>query len=151
MVTLESINSFLEQKTLAIAGVSRKETKFGNILYKELAGKGYTVYAVNPAMESYKGNVCYPTVSNLPEGVTGLVIVTNPSQTLTLIKEGEAAGIRNFWVQQGAESNEAMEYAAQGNSSNIIFKECLMMHARPVSSIHSAHRFFRKLFGKFPR
>jgi predicted CoA-binding protein len=149
MNSLQSINRFLDQKTLAVAGVSRKDTKFGNILYKELSGKGFTVYPVNPAMETYKGKVCYPTVKALPDGVNGLVIVTNPDQTLKLIREGEEKGIRNFWVQQGAESKEAMEYAETSNS-NIIFKECLMMFAQPVRSIHGVHRFFKKLFGKFP-
>ncbi|MDD5507577.1 MAG: CoA-binding protein [Bacteroidales bacterium] len=149
MTSIQSINRFLEQKTLAVAGVSRKETKFGNILFKELTGKGFTVYPVNPAMETYKGKVCYPNVTTLPEGVTGLVIVTSPSQTLKLIKEGEARGIRDFWVQQGAESRQAMDHAVQ-SQSNIIFKECLMMFAPPVRSIHGFHRFFKKLFGKFP-
>lgn len=149
MTTIHSVNQFLEQKTIAIAGVSRKEQKFGNTIYKQLIGRDYTVHPVNPAMETYKGKVCYPTVNALPDDVSGLVIVTNPSQTLKLIKEGESKGIRNFWVQQGAESKEAMEYAAQ-SKSNIIFKECLMMYAQPVGNVHGVHRFFKKLFGKFP-
>ena len=150
MTDIHSVNQFLEQKTIAIAGVSRKEQKFGNTLYKELIGKDYTVYPVNPAMETYKGKVCYPTVNALPDDVTGLVIVTNPSQTLKLIKEGESKGIRHFWVQQGAESKEAMEYANQ-SKSNILFKECLMMFAQPVGSMHRVHRFLNKLFGKYPK
>ncbi|MBP6977844.1 MAG: CoA-binding protein [Bacteroidales bacterium] len=150
MTTIQSIQRFLDQKTLAVAGVSRKEMKFGNTLYKELTGKGLTVYPINPAMETCKGKVCYPNVAALPDGVTGLVIVTHPSQTLKLIREGELKGIRDFWVQQGAESQEAMEYAGS-SESNIIFKECLMMFAQPVKSVCNVHRFFKRLFGRFPK
>lgn len=145
-----SVQQFLDQRTLALAGVSRKDQKFGNTLYKELVKKNYTVYPVNPAMETFLGNTCYPTVRSVPADVKGLVIVTNSSQTLSLIKEGETMGIRSFWVQQGAESDEAMAYAATSDST-VIFKECLLMYARPVKGIHRAHRFFKKLFGKYPR
>jgi hypothetical protein len=101
-------------------------------------------------MDTFQGAVCYPNITSLPADIKGLVIVTPPSQTLSLIKEGEAKGIRHFWVQQGAQSPEAIDYAKESHS-NIIFKECLMMFAEPVKGAHGFHRFFRKLFKTYPR
>ena len=58
MTSLESIQSFLSQEKIAVAGVSRKKQKFGNAIYKELAKKGYEVFAVNPNMDDYEGKRC---------------------------------------------------------------------------------------------
>jgi len=149
MTTQKQIDTFLDKKTLAIAGVSRKKEKFGNYIYKELIKKGSKLYPVNPNMETYKDVKCYPDIQSLPDDVTGIVVVTNPSSTLAVIKAGEEKGIKDFWVQQGAENDEVIKYAENSNS-NIIVKKCIMMFAQPVKSFHGVHRFFVKAFGKMP-
>jgi len=150
MATRAAINQFLDQKTLAIAGVSRGKNKFGNSLYKELLKKDYKLYPVNPHMETFKEVKCYADIQSLPDDVKGIVIVTDSSKTLDLIKAGEGKGIKNFWVQQGAENDEVIDYSKE-SKSNIVFKHCLLMFAEPVKSIHGFHRFIAKIFGKLPK
>jgi len=35
------VEDFIAQKKIAVVGVSRKKTKFGNAIYKELKQKGF--------------------------------------------------------------------------------------------------------------
>ena len=48
MTSKKIVEEFLTQKKIAVVGVSRKKTKFGNAIYKELRQKGYNVFPVNP-------------------------------------------------------------------------------------------------------
>jgi len=149
MSKLKSINNFLECKHIAVAGVSRSRSKFGSVIFRELRKKGYNVYPVNPNIDTYEGQVCYPGISALPDDVGSLVINTSPALTLDLIQQAENKGIRSIWVQQGAENTNVIKYAE--DKDNIITKECLMMYCLPVKFPHSLHRFIRKIFGKNPK
>ncbi len=44
----QAIQDFIKCKRIAIAGVSREGTKFGNTALTELAARGYQVFAVHP-------------------------------------------------------------------------------------------------------
>ncbi len=44
----ETIDLFLHEKRLVIAGVSHNRKKFGYIMYKAAKEKGYSVVPVNP-------------------------------------------------------------------------------------------------------
>lgn len=105
---------------------------------------------MNPNMEKFGEGTCYKSVEEAPQDVTGIFIATNSSNTLQVIKDGEKKGIKHFWVQQGAENPDVMEYANQ-SESNIITKKCILMFAEPVSSVHKFHRGLVKFFGKYPK
>ena len=58
-------------------------------------------------------------------------------------------GVKNIWMQQGSESENAIEFCNK-NEINVIHGECILMFAEPVKSIHSFHRWVNKLIGKYP-
>ena len=149
MVSLNSINDFLSQKNIAIAGVSRKKQKFGNTIFKELKKKGYSVYPVNPHLEEYDGIKCYHSVKDLPKEVTGIVINTKNDTTAKLIKDVKIKGIKHVWLQQGCASKSTLRQI-ETNDTNFIAKECILMFAGRVTGIHGFHRWLKKSFGKFP-
>ena len=149
MTTLKSIEEFMSQKNIAIAGVSRKKQKFGNAIYKEMVKKGFNVFPVNPNLDEYEGEKCYKDISSLPDEVTGIVINTKPDITKDLIKEAESKGIKHIWLQQGSADKETIE-GTRKSTSNIICKECVIMYAKPVKSFHAFHKWLKKSFGKYP-
>lgn len=145
------IDEILEQKHIAVAGVSRNSRKFGTIVYEHLKKNGYNVYPLNPNMESINGDRCYADVASLPSEVTALVTVTKPEITLQLVNEAAArGGISYLWMQQGSQSDEAVA-AAEAHGIKLMQRKCIMMFAEPVKSVHSFHRFLLKLFGKYPK
>ncbi len=149
MTSQESVNNFLNCKNLAVVGVSRKSSKFGNAIYKELKKKGFNVYGVNPKLENIDGDKCFSSLRELKGKVEGVVNVVSKSQTKEVVKEASEIGIKNIWMQQGSESEEAIKYCHE-NGINEIHKECILMFAEPVNSIHSVHRWLWKIAGKLP-
>lgn len=150
MTSKTSVEEFLSQKNLAVVGVSHTGKKFSNIVYKELKSKGYQVFPVNPNAENILGERCYPNLQSLPEKVGGVVIITKPSETKKIVREASAFGIKHIWIQQGAESDEAIHFCKE-NNINVIHGECILMSAEPTAFFHRLHRGIWKLIGKFPK
>lgn len=149
MTSQKSVDEFLSCKNLAVVGVSRKSSKFGNVIYKELKKKGINVYGVNPIMDSIQGDKCYHSLAELRGKVDAVVNVVSSKQTVDVVKEAKEIGVKNIWMQQGSESEEAIKYCKQ-NGINEIHKECILMFADPVKSIHGFHRWIWKVLGKLP-
>jgi uncharacterized protein len=149
-VSRSTVEDFIAQKTLALAGASRGGKKFGNSVLKELRDKGYTVYPVHPEAKDIDGVVCAPSLAALPAEVGGLVLIVKPSESEKLVREAHAAGIRRVWMQQGAESAAAIAFC-RDNGIDVVFGECLLMFTEPVQSVHSFHRWVWKIFGKLPQ
>ena len=149
MSSKKSVDEFLSKKNLAVVGVSRESTKFGNVIYKELKKKGFTTFGVNPNLESIDGDKCYRSLRELEGKIEGVVNVVSPKETINVVKEANALGIKNVWMQQGSESDEAVAYCRE-NDINEVHKECILMFAEPVKSIHGFHRWIWKVLGKLP-
>ncbi len=150
MTTKAAVDDFISQKTLAVVGVSKKKNKFGSTAYRELKAKGYRVFPVNPNIDDFEGDKCYTSLKELPDGIEGAVIVVPPAEAGKVARDAVAAGISRIWLQQGAESRDAIEYC-QENGINVIHGHCILMFAEPTAFPHSAHRFIWRLLGKLPR
>ena len=143
----QSILDFVGGKRVAVVGVSRGGKKFGNIAYTELAARGYEVFAVHPEAKEIGGAPCYPNLAALQGKVDGVLITVPSQKAMPVLREAAAAGIKNVWLQQGAESTEATG-VAQELGLNLVTGKCILMYAQPVRGFHSWHRAFAKLFGQ---
>lgn len=150
MTTKIAVEDFVAQRTLALVGVSRSGKKFGNLALKALKEKGYRVFPVHPRAEMIDGERCYPSLSALPERVEAALVVVPPGETERVVREAAAAGITRVWLQQGAESLDAIRFCEE-NHVAVIHGECVLMFAPPVKSFHRAHRWMWKILGKLPR
>ena len=150
MTSQQAVDEFLAQRNLAIVGVSRGGKKFGNTIYKELRAKGYHVIPINPHTATIEDDLCYPSVAAVPESVDGVVIVVPPEETDKIVREADAVGIRRIWMQQGAESETAIQFCEE-REMTVIHGECILMFAEPVAWYHKPHRWIWSLLGKLPR
>ncbi len=150
MVSKSEVVDFLAQKRMAVVGVSRRSTKFGNVIYQELKNKGYQVYAVNPKLDTFAGEPCYASLKDIPEPVDGVVLVVSPVSSDVVVKEAKEVGISRIWMQYGAKSVSAIQYC-QENNMTVIADQCILMFLEPVTSIHKFHRWLWKIFGKLPK
>ena len=150
MSTKKAIESFLEEKSIAVVGVSRSGRKFGNSVYNELRQKGYKVFPINPHTDKIGDDPCYANLAAVPEAVGGVVAVVPPEVTREIAKQAKEAGIRKMWLQRGSESPEVISYCEE-QGIEAVHGECILMFADPVASFHKVHRFFRSLFGKMPK
>jgi len=149
MVTRKQIEEFLGSEPIAMAGVSRNPKKFGFAAFRELKEKGMNVIPVNPYPEEIHGCTVYKDIMSLPDNVRGLIVMTGKNQTASVIRDAKTKGIKQIWIQQMAESKEALK-ELEGSGINYITKECILMHYKP-HSIHKFHAGLRKFFGRFPK
>lgn len=157
MTTLETkVNDFLAQKRIAVAGVSRRHSEHpvGNNIYRRLKSTGHEVFAVNPHMQTFEGDRCYPNVQSIPGGVDGVVIITRPEVTQQIVHDCGDAGVHRVWMHQSlgkgsSVSSEAVEYCRQRDIS-VIAGACPMMFGDRVDFGHTCMRWFMKLTGGLP-
>jgi len=151
MATKSVIQDFLAQPVLAVVGVSRSGKKFGNAVVRDLKTKGYHVYIVHPQAETLEGERCYPSLKEIPEPVGGLVLVVPPAETEKLVRDAHALGIQRIWMQQGAESPQAVRFCKE-NEMSVVQGECIMMFFDEKPAFpHNLHKFVRKLTGSLPK
>jgi uncharacterized protein len=149
MTSLKQIEDFIAAEPVAMVGVSRNPKKFGQMAFKELKDKGLNIVPVNPSALEILGVKAYPNITALPPEIKSVIIMTKKGQTSGIVKEAKARGIKNIWIQQHADSKEALK-ELEGSDINYITGECILMHYKP-NSIHKFHKSLRKFFGGFPK
>lgn len=150
LISLQNIDQFLNCKLIAVAGASRKEKSFSASAIAHLRAKGYTVLSINPNfVENNAGRNKFRSVSDLPKGVKNLLVLTNPTQTLSVVKSAIENGIKNIWVQQKSEIPEVIALCSN-NKVNLIYNQCIFMFTQP-GGIHKFHYNLKKFFGGVPK
>src|SRR6476660_5726747 len=96
----EQVAEFLGQKRIAVAGVSRRHSEHpaANLIYRRLKQTGHEVFAVNPNMDSFDGDSCFPDLQAIPGGVDAIVIVTRPELTDSIVRQCPDAGVKRVWI-----------------------------------------------------
>ena len=145
---MNDVARFLSAGKYAVAGVSRDPKKFGSVVFKTLREKGMDVVPVNPNSDEIFGQKCYRSVSDIPSDVKGVILMTPKEETLGVARSAINRGIKDIWVQQGAETKETIS-ELEKEDINLISKECIMMFWKP-DGMHSFHRFLKKIFGRLP-
>ena len=150
------VHDFLAQKRIAVAGVSRDNSHHpaGNLVYRRLKKTGHEVFAVNPNMQSFEGDRCYPDLRSIPGGVDGVVIITRPETTEQIVRDCDTAGVRRVWMHQSmakgsSVSPEAVEFCRQHDIS-VIAGACPMMFGEGVDFGHTCMRWMMQLTGGLP-
>ncbi|MCD6583517.1 MAG: CoA-binding protein [Candidatus Omnitrophota bacterium] len=122
----ELIRDFLRQKSFAVVGSFRNETKYAYQILKTLKNKGYEAYPVNPRLKEVEGLPCYPTIKDIPVVCDVVNIVTPPRITERIVRECKEKGVKRVWLQPGAESQEAIKFC-EDNGIKVIHSICVMM------------------------
>ncbi len=126
----ENIEKMLAAKTFAVVGASTNPEKYGYLVYRSLKTHGKTAYPINPRAKEIDGDTSYPSVAALPEKPDVVVAVVPPAITETLVGELAEAGIRNLWMQEGAESATAIEAAEEAGIATVHSGPCIMVGLR---------------------
>ncbi|MFO7578047.1 MAG: CoA-binding protein [Pelovirga sp.] len=123
----EKVARFLESKAFAVAGASANPAKFGNKIMQCYLDKGYRVIPLHPLEQQIAGVDCLKSVADLPAEVGSLSIVTPPAITEKIVKEAVRKGIRNIWMQPGAQSPAAVQYCEEQGINLIADGTCVLV------------------------
>ena len=117
------------ETTVAVVGATDNPMKYGSVIYRDLKRKGYSVFPVNPNRTEVDGDRAYPSLDKLPETPTIVNIVVPPSVTIRVLRKSLELGLKNVWLQPGAESPESLAFL-QENGFNYLANACIMVESR---------------------
>ena len=154
----EKVQDFLAQKSIAVAGVSRDNSRHpvGNLIYHRLKTTGHEVFPVNPHMQTFEGDRCYADVQSIPGGVDGVVVITRPDATEQIVRQCADAGIPRVWMHQSfGKTNSSVSVAAvqycQEHGISVIPGACPMMYGPGADFGHTCMRWILGFTGGLPK
>ena len=109
------IKEFMAQKRFAIVGATDNPEKYGNQIFKNLRGRGYEVYPVNPRIKELEGVKCYASLGDISVKVDVVDFVVPPEVTEVTLQECKRLGLNRIWLQPGSESEAAIAYCHENN------------------------------------
>ncbi len=127
MTIQEQIDTFLAASAFGVVGASTNRHKYGNKVLRCFQQHGYRAVPVNPHEREIEGAPCVASVLDLPDEVTSISVITPPQVTEKVVALAIQKGIRNIWMQPGAESVSAVQ-ACRDNGINVIADgSCLLV------------------------
>ena len=148
------IEDFLAQKRIAVVGVSDQRETGCNLAYRKFKESGYEVSAVNPRIESFEGDPCYPDLASIPDKPDAVFILTNPRVTEQVVQQCVDQGISRVWMHclmgtrpglaasMTSVSEEAVRMCRE-NGITVIPGTCPNQFLKP----DFGHRMMRGIFG----
>lgn len=127
MTISEKIARFLDARSFGVVGASADRSKYGNKVMRCYQMKGLKAIPVNPKESAIEGVACVAAVGELPAEVTSISVITPPAITEKVVDEAIGRGIKNIWMQPGAESRAAVEKCVKAGVNVISDGSCILV------------------------
>ena len=124
-----------DQKSVAVIGASNDRTKYGNKAVRAYLRIGYKVYPVNPKGEAVEGLEAYKSILDIQAEVERATLYVPPEVGLKVIEEIAQKGVKELYVNPGAESDELVNKARKLGLNPILACSILAVGLDPVLDI----------------
>jgi uncharacterized protein len=126
----EQIQMFLAGKRFAVVGASTDREKYGNKVLRVYQQNDLEAVPINPKVDEIEGAKAYASLTAVPGSVDGVSIITPPVVTEKVVAEALERGIKNIWMQPGAESAAAIAAAEAAGANVIAGGPCILVSLR---------------------
>ncbi len=123
----ELIDEFFRSKAFGVVGASSNPDKYGNKVLRCYLSHNLKAIPVNPKETSIEGIPCVSSVSDLPDDVKSISVITPPHVTEHVVELAAAKGIEYIWMQPGAQSPRAVELCKEKNIGVIADGSCILV------------------------
>ncbi len=123
----EKIQQFLKAPAFAVIGASDDPSKYGHKTYMTYLRHNMKAYPINPRVKEIEGKPVFSSLADLPEPVESISVITPPAVTEKVVDDAIAAGVKNVWMQPGAESTAAVEKAEKAGINVIHGGPCILV------------------------
>ena len=127
MTIQEQIQQFLASPAFGVVGASTNRQKYGNKVLRCYQQNGRIVIPVNPNEVEIEGIPCAATIGDLPVNVASISMITPPAVTAQLVPLALDKGIKNIWMQPGAEHPEAVALCRERGANVIADGSCVLV------------------------
>jgi predicted CoA-binding protein len=111
-------------KSIAVVGLSPKESRPSNMVARYLISAGYTVYPVNPGQNSILGLHCYSALEEIEEKIDIVNIFRRSEEVYPIVESAVEIGAKVVWMQQGIKHHEAAKFAEK-NGLFVVMDRCI--------------------------
>lgn len=123
----QKIDRFLASPAIAVAGASDNPAKYGHKVFRCLLQNSRTAYPINPNLDRVLGHKTYPNLQDAPGDAESVSIITPPPVTERIVDQAIKRGVKNIWMQPGAESLKAIDRAIDAGINVIAGGPCLLV------------------------
>jgi len=127
MTIPQQIETFFASAAFGVAGASTNPDKFGNKVLRCYLQNGRKVVPINSNEPEIEGVPCVASISELPPEVESISIITPPAVTAKLVPLAIEKGIKNIWMQPGAEHPDAVALCLEQGINVIADGSCLLV------------------------
>lgn len=125
-----------ENKTIAVVGISDKWFRPSRFAAKYMKAHGYKIIPVNPGQKEILGEVCYPSLLDIPEPVDIVDIFRRPQDVPPIVEDAIAIGAKVVWMQLGVINQEAADRARQAGLQVVMDRCVKIEHGRLFGGIN---------------
>ena len=111
---------------IAVVGASNDPSKYGNVIVRNLAAKGYTVLPVNPREKEIAGLPAFADLASVPGPIHLVDVVPPPAVTRGVLAEAARLGLPAVWLQDGSYDDAALAVAAAAPYKTV-YEACIMV------------------------
>ena len=123
----EKLRDILEKsKVIAMVGESNDHYYSSYQVAQYLKQMGYTVYPVNPSIQSVDGDRSYDSLSEVPEPIDIVDVFRDPMHLDGIVDEAIAAGAMTLWAQLGVVTrSQEPEAKAKNAGLKVVSNRCM--------------------------
>jgi predicted CoA-binding protein len=122
----EEIKGILRKcRTIAVVGISPKESRDSNRVAKYLMSQGYEIVPVNPGQRKILEKPCFRTLSDIPFPIDMADLFLNPERVPIVVDQAIDMGVQVIWMQEGVVHNKAAQKARE-KGIEVVMNKCVM-------------------------
>lgn len=127
MTIQEQIKTFFASPAFGVVGASANREKYGNKVLRCYLQNDKKAIPVNPAETKIEGITCAAAIRDLPADVLSISMITPPAVTTKLVPLAIEKGIKNIWMQPGAEQPDAVALCRKNGINVIADGSCVLV------------------------
>jgi hypothetical protein len=124
----EVVKIFFSSAEFAVIGASKDRTKYGNKVLRCYLQHQKIVWPVHPKEQEIEGLTVIHHISDLSKHVKSISIITPPLITENVVEQAHHHGIKNIWMQPGAESSKAIQFCKDVGMNLIASGPCILVY-----------------------
>lgn len=117
--------------SIAIVGASTDRRKYGNKAVRAFLKGGWTVYPVNPRVDSVEGLPAFASVGDIPGPVDRVSMYVPAAAGLAMLDDIAAKAPAEFFLNPGSESPELVAAAREKGLNPVLACSIVNIGLRP--------------------
>ena len=116
-------------KTIAVVGLSRRQSRAGYYVPAYLQQQGYRIIPVNPYLDEALGEPAYAELAMIPDEVDLVLLFQRSEKIPPFVEQAIEIGARAIWMQLGIYHDEAAT-AARSAGLEVVMNSCMLVEHR---------------------